>query len=58
MFFFKTIYVPRALNTGSYIRQGDQLYFEGLYRNYVLATANTEEIGKGFGKMQVNGPEG
>ena len=24
----------------------------------MLATANTREIGRGFGKMQVNGPEG
>ena len=26
--------------------------------NHVLATANTGEIGRGSGKMQVNGPEG
>ena len=30
----------------------------GLHRNNVLATANTGEIGRGLGKMQVNGPEG
>ena len=54
---FEPVYVPRALNTGTYIRQGDLFYFAGLRRNHVLATANTGKIGRGFGKMQVNGPE-
>ena len=36
---------------------GRAIYSVGLHRNHVLATANTGEIGKGFGKMQVNGPE-
>ena len=43
---------------GTCIRQGDLFYSAGLHRNHVLAKANTGEIGKGFGKMQVNGPEG
>ena len=30
----------------------------GLHRNHMLATANTGKIRTGFGKMQVNGPEG
>ena len=43
-------HIPRALNTGTCIRQGDLFYSAGLHRIYVLATANTGEIGKGFGK--------
>ena len=42
--------MPRALNTGTCIQQGDLSYSAGLHRNHVLATANTEEIGRGFGK--------
>ena len=48
--FLEPIYIPRALNTGTCIRQGDLFYSAGLHRNHVLATANTGEIGKGFGK--------
>ena len=50
--FIEPIYVPRAFNTGTRIRQGGLFYSAGLHRNYVLATANTEKkkIGKGFGK--------
>ena len=47
---FKPIYIPRALNTGTCLRQVTYFYFAGLHRNHVLATANTEEIGRGFGK--------
>ena len=56
--FFQPIYIPRALSTGTCIRQVDLFYCAGLHRNRVLDTANTGEIGRGFGKMQVNGPEG
>ena len=56
--FSEPIYTPRALNTETCIRQGDLFYTAGLHRNHVLATANTEEIGRGFGKMQVNGQDG
>ena len=48
--FFEPIYIPRALNTGTCIQQGDLFYSAGLHRNHVLATANTGEIGRGFGK--------
>ena len=48
--YFEPIYVLWALNTGSCIRQGDVFYSAGLDRNHVFATANTGEIGKGFGK--------
>ena len=48
--FFEPIYIPRARNTGICLWQGDLFYSAGLYRNHVLATANTGEIGRGFGK--------
>ena len=48
--FFEPIYIPRALNTGTFIRRGDLFYSAGLHRNNVLATANTGEIGSGGGK--------
>ena len=48
--FLEPIYIPRALNTGTCIQKGDLLYSVGLHRNHVLATANTGEIGRGFGK--------
>ena len=32
------------------IWQGDLFYSAGIHRNHVLATANTGEIGRGFGK--------
>ena len=47
---FEPIYIPRALNTGTRIRQGDLFYSAGLHRNHVFATANTGEIGRGSGK--------
>ena len=47
--FFEPIYIPRALNTGTCLRQGDLFYSAGLHRSHVLATANTGEIGRGFG---------
>ena len=56
--FLEPIYIPRAINTGSCLRQGDVFYSAGLHRNHVLATANTGESGEVLEKMQVNGPEG
>ena len=47
---FEPIYIPRALNMGTCLRQGDLFYTVGLHRNHVSARANTEEIGRGFGK--------
>ena len=44
------IYVPRALNMGTCLRQGDLFYSAGLHRNPVLARANTGKIRRGFGK--------
>ena len=56
--FFEPIYMPRALNTGTCIQQGDLFYSAGLHRNRVLATANTgKKSGEVLEKMQVNGPE-
>ena len=48
--FLEPIYIPRALTMGTCIRQSDLFYCAGLHRNHVLATANTGEIGKGFGR--------
>ena len=48
--FSAPIYIPRALNTGTCIRQGDLFYSACLYRNHVLAAANTGEIRRGFEK--------
>ena len=48
--FFEPIYVLRALNTGTYIQQGNLFYSVGLHRNHVLAATNTGKIGRGFGK--------
>ena len=48
--FFEPIYIPRALNTGTCLRQGDLFYSTGLHGNPVLATANTGKIGRSFGK--------
>ena len=31
--FFESVYIPRALNTGTCIHQGDLFYSAGLYRN-------------------------
>ena len=47
--FFDPIYIPRALNMGTYLRQGDLFYFAGLH---VLATANTGKIGRVCGKNE------
>ena len=47
LFLILPIYIPRALSAGTCIRQGD---FAGLQRNHVLATANTRQIERGFGK--------
>ena len=49
-FFFKPIYIPRALNGGTWIRHGDLFYSVGPHRNHVSAIANTGNIGRGFRK--------
>ena len=48
--FLEPMYILRALNTGTCIRQGDLFYSAGILRNHVLATANIGETGRGFGK--------
>ena len=44
------MYIPRALNTGICIRQGDLFYSADLHRDHVWAKANTGKIGRGFDK--------
>ena len=41
--FLSLFIIPRALNTGTCIQQGDLFYSACLHRNYELATANTRE---------------
>ena len=48
--FFEPIYIPRALNTGTCLLQGDLVYSASLHSNHVLATPNTGETGRGLGK--------
>ena len=57
--------MPRALNTGTCIQQGDLFYSAGLQQEPVLATANagktktkTKNTGEVLKKMQVNEPKG
>ena len=48
--FLGSTYIPRALNTGTCIRQDDLFYSVGVHRNHVLATANTGKMRISFGK--------
>ena len=46
-----SLFIFREHSTrGTCVRQGDLFYSAGLHRNHELATANTEEIRRGFGK--------
>ena len=54
---FEPIYIPRALNTGIGIEQGDQFLFCRTTQEPVWVTANTENLGEVLKKMQVNGLE-
>ena len=47
--FLEPIYMPRALNTGTCIQQGDLFYSAGQHR---------KKLGEVLEKMQVNGLEG
>ena len=59
MFFFKPIYIPWALNTGTCIQQADLFYPAGLTQEPVLATANAgKKLGEILQKMQMSGLEG
>ena len=44
------IYIPRALNTGTCIQQGDLFYSAGLHRNRCQPQLTQEELRSGFGK--------
>ena len=48
--FFEPIYIPRVLNMGTSLRQGDLFNYASLHRHHVLATTNTGKIGRDFGK--------
>ena len=48
--FSEPIYIPRALNTGTCIRQGDLFYSAGLHRNQCQPQLRQEKHGRGIGK--------
>ena len=58
MFFFYPIYILRALNMGICIQQGDLFYSVDLHMNWCQPQPTQDKIGKGLGKMQVNGLKG
>ena len=47
---FEPIYMPRALNTGTCIQQGDLLHPVGLHRSPCQPQLTQEKLGRGFGK--------
>ena len=48
--FSEPIYMPRVLNTGTCIQQGDLFYSAGLHRNHVLVKPNTGKNRERFWK--------
>ena len=46
----KPIYIPRALNTGTCIQQGNLFYSVGLQSNRCKPQLIQEKLGTGFGK--------
>ena len=57
--FFEPIYIPRALNTGTTLQQGDLFYSAGLHSNRYWPQPTQEKKSEELlEKMQVNGPEG
>ena len=59
MFFFLAYLYSAGTQHGTLHEAGWPILFCGPTQEPVLATANTgKKIGRGFGKMQVNGPEG
>ena len=57
--FFEPIYIPRTLNTGTCIQQGDLFNILRAHTGTVLAITNAgKKSGEVMEKMQVNGLEG
>ena len=53
------IHIPRALNTGTCIQQGNLFILQAYTGTSVNHTEQGKKLGRGFAKtMQVNGPEG
>ena len=48
--FFEPIYIPQALNTGTYTPQVDLFSSAGLHRNRCLPQLTQEKLWRGFGK--------
>ena len=47
---FQPIHIPRALNTGTCIPQGNLFYLAGLHKNQCYPQVTQEKLGRGFGK--------
>ena len=56
--FFEPTYIPRALNTGTCIQQGDLFYSLVYTGTGVSHSQRRKKLGEVLEKMQVNGPEG
>ena len=57
--FLEPIHIPRALNTGTSLRQGDQFYSAGpTQQSRVSQSQHRNNRERFWKKMQVNGPEG
>ena len=54
----ESIHILQALNTGTCIQQVDLFYSAGLCKNWCWPQLTQEKLWRGFGKMQMNGPEG
>ena len=52
MFYFLAYLYSVGTQHGNLQQQGDLFYSAGLHRNYVLATADTGKIGRGFEKKK------
>ena len=48
--FFEPIYIPRALNTGTCIQQGDPFYSSGLHRNRCWPQTIRGKFARSFGR--------
>ena len=55
---FEPIYIPWALNTGTAFSRVTYFILQAYTGTGVSHSQHMKTIGRGFGKMQVNGPEG
>ena len=55
--FFEPINIPRALNTGTCIGQGDLFYSAGLHRNEKIGIGFGKNAGEWTGRVEINKEE-